>query len=210
MAFAYGFRNPFRMAFDPGSGELIVGDVGQSRIEEVDVVRPGRNYGWRLREGGDCFNPESAAQPPESCPETGAFREPLVGPVLEYANAKSGEGRGLAVIGGLIYTGHAVPALRGAYLFGDWSRDFSRPRGTLLAASPVGWFADDPPASGLDTPIVEVTVAGDGGAAAGDDSELGRFVLGFSADDAGEAYVMTADDGGPTGSSGKVWRVVAP
>ena len=65
--FAYGFRNPYRFSFDlsdPAEPRLFVTDVGQARMEEVSLVEAGGNYGWPVREGTTCFNPqrlESAA-----------------------------------------------------------------------------------------------------------------------------------------------------
>ena len=56
--YAYGFRNPFRFGFDKLSGMLIVADVGQDRVEEINIVRKGGNYGWRLKEGDFLFDPE--------------------------------------------------------------------------------------------------------------------------------------------------------
>ena len=53
--FAYGFRNPWRMAFDEDTGQLWVGDVGEAAVEEIDVVVPGGNYGWNILEGDECF-----------------------------------------------------------------------------------------------------------------------------------------------------------
>jgi glucose/arabinose dehydrogenase len=53
---AWGFRNPFRMSFDRRTGRLWVGEVGQNDLEEVDVVRPGRNYGWPIKEGTFLFD----------------------------------------------------------------------------------------------------------------------------------------------------------
>ncbi|HEA67448.1 MAG TPA: CHRD domain-containing protein, partial [Desulfobacterales bacterium] len=56
---AYGFRNPFRFSFDSANGSLYVGDVGQNKIEEVDLVTSGGNYGWNLKEGTFCFDPDN-------------------------------------------------------------------------------------------------------------------------------------------------------
>lgn len=103
--FALGLRNPWRFSFDRRTGELWVGDVGQNRWEEIDVIRPGGNYGWRIMEGRHCF------QPPVGCPTQG-----LVPPVAEYRLA---EGR-CSVIGGYVYRGRRMPDLVGTYLFGDY------------------------------------------------------------------------------------------
>ena len=100
---AYGFRNPWRFSFDEPTGRLFVGDVGQNRIEEVDLVRAGKNYGWRLMEGSACYNPL------KNCRRSG-----LQLPITEYSHAL-----GDAVIGGFVYRGSAIPALAGKYIFGD-------------------------------------------------------------------------------------------
>lgn len=100
---AYGLRNPWRYSFD-GFGRLVVGDVGQDRFEEIDVVHPGDDLGWNIREGTHCF------VPPTNCSAAG-----LVEPIFEY-----GRESGSAVTGGYVYTGSAVPDLRDRYVFGDF------------------------------------------------------------------------------------------
>jgi glucose/arabinose dehydrogenase len=60
--YAYGFRCPFRMSFDPKTGRLFAGDVGQHDIEEIDLVEAGGNYGWRLREGTFEFHHNGAGR----------------------------------------------------------------------------------------------------------------------------------------------------
>ena len=101
---AYGLRNPWRMAFDPATGALWVADVGQNRIEEVDRVVVGGNYGWNRLEGDQCFRPS------EDCDRSGT-----VAPVATYTHEE-----GCSVTGGVVYRGTAVPALTGFYLYGDF------------------------------------------------------------------------------------------
>jgi glucose/arabinose dehydrogenase len=103
--FAYGFRNPWRFSFDRSTSRLFVADVGQDRYEEVDLVQKGLNYGWNTMEGLHCFNP------PSGCNMTG-----LTLPIAEYDHSE-----GVTVIGGYVYHGTAIPALAGAYVFGDFS-----------------------------------------------------------------------------------------
>ncbi len=100
---AYGLRNPWRMSFDPATGELWTGDVGQNAREEVDVSVKGGNYGWNLREGLSPF-------------KGGEKRPGMVDPVydLDREAAKS-------ITGGHVYRGTAIPALTGAYVFGDYA-----------------------------------------------------------------------------------------
>jgi glucose/arabinose dehydrogenase len=103
--YALGLRNPWRFSFDRKKGRLFAGDVGQGRIEEIDVIRRGRNYGWRILEGSRCF------EPPEDCERRG-----LKLPRTEYGH---GGGR-CSVTGGYVYRGREVPALKGTYVFGDY------------------------------------------------------------------------------------------
>jgi len=103
---AYGLRNPFRASFDPLTGNLWIGDVGESAREEVDLMRPndgGANFGWRVLEGTAQF--------------TGAPQPGFVPPVAEYLHG-SGAREGRAVTGGYVYRG-PVEALRGQYIFAD-------------------------------------------------------------------------------------------
>jgi len=102
--FAYGLRNPWRFSFDRELGTLWVGDVGQDRWEEIDVVTRGGNYGWRLREGAHCYNPGN------NCPTVD-----LIEPVYEYPHS---EGR--SVTGGYVYRGSQIPALYGTYVYADF------------------------------------------------------------------------------------------
>jgi glucose/arabinose dehydrogenase len=105
---AYGLRNPFRIAIDRPTGDLYIGDVGQSRIEEVDVDtgarHAGANYGWRLTEGSQCYNPASG------CDTTG-----LTPPLYEYTHSE-----GCSITGGVVYRGCRMPALAGTYFFADY------------------------------------------------------------------------------------------
>lgn len=103
--FAFGFRNPWRFSFDRDTGRLFVADVGQDKFEEIDIVQKGGNYGWNTMEGMHCFNP------PAGCDMTG-----LILPIAEYSHQE-----GDAVIGGFVYHGANIPALRGAYVFADFS-----------------------------------------------------------------------------------------
>ncbi len=86
---AYGFRNPYRFSFDSRSGQLVVGDVGQNDIEEVDVVNPGRNYGWPVKEGSFLFDNggDGAGFVTQRSPGVPAG---LVDPVLEYDHTAPG------------------------------------------------------------------------------------------------------------------------
>ncbi|MFM7064473.1 MAG: PQQ-dependent sugar dehydrogenase [Actinomycetes bacterium] len=108
-----GVRNPWRISFDPANGDLWIGDVGQDRFEEVNVLRAadgggrGANLGWDLREGtADFADADPAAGDPG----------PLTDPVYTYEH---GDGA-CSVTGGVVYRGNEVPSLQGRYLFGDF------------------------------------------------------------------------------------------
>jgi uncharacterized repeat protein (TIGR03806 family) len=101
---AWGLRNPWRFSFDRHTGRLWAGDVGQNAREEINLIEPGGNYGWRFREGFACFNP------PTDCPSAG-----LVDPVIDYPHTD-----GRSVTGGYVYRGTELPALQGRYVFGDF------------------------------------------------------------------------------------------
>ena len=102
--YAYGLRNPWRFSFDTVTGLLLAGDVGQDRIEEIDIIKNGKNYGWNIMEGNLCFNP------PENCNRTG-----LEPPIWEYERDQ-----GNATIGGFVYRGSKLTELGGSYIYGDW------------------------------------------------------------------------------------------
>ena len=104
---AYGLRNPWRFSFDRATGDLYIGDVGQSQREEIDFQAQGsaggQNYGWPCREGDVAFDPGR--------PGCGG---PYVEPILTY-----GHGLGCAVTGGYRYRG-PIASLQGTYVYGDY------------------------------------------------------------------------------------------
>jgi len=104
---AYGLRNPWRFSFDPATGDLYIGDVGQGSWEEIDRQPAdsggGENYGWDLFEGTHCSSDCSSIT--------------AVVPVAEYGH---GQGGGCSVTGGYLYRGTQQPAMLGTYLFGDY------------------------------------------------------------------------------------------
>lgn len=102
--FAFGLRNPWRIAFDRKSGRLWCGDVGQELWEEIDIIEKGRNYGWSSREGTKPFSNRPSltnVEPTE--------------PVWEYDH-----GVGKSITGGRIYRGSRLPQLYGKYLYADY------------------------------------------------------------------------------------------
>lgn len=105
---AYGLRNPYRNSFDRQTGDLWIGDVGQSTREEIDLALlgsgRGANYGWRVREGTVATPGISDPTPPD-----------LTNPLYDYGRSVGG-----TVIGGYVYRGGADASLQGRYVFGDF------------------------------------------------------------------------------------------
>jgi glucose/arabinose dehydrogenase len=101
--FAYGLRNPWRFSFDTVTKNLWVGDVGQNKVEEIDVVTKGGNYGWRIKEANNCFN--------DDCTQPG-----LIAPVWSYEQGSNGR----SVTGGIVYRGKNLPEFTGKYFCGDY------------------------------------------------------------------------------------------
>jgi glucose/arabinose dehydrogenase len=107
--YSYGLRNPWRFSFDRSTGDLIIGDVGQDKVEEIDFVRKGKgrgaNFGWRVFEGNARYTPG------ESAPGQ-------VKPVITEQHAAGN----CSITGGIVVRDPALPAWRGRYVFGDYCR----------------------------------------------------------------------------------------
>jgi glucose/arabinose dehydrogenase len=107
---AYGLRNPWRFSFDAKTGDLWIGDVGQSAWEEIDFAAAdaglnagrGDNFGWNIREGAHAFRERAASN--------------LIEPIYELSH----DDGACAITGGYVYRGRAVPQLEGTYLFTDY------------------------------------------------------------------------------------------
>lgn len=138
--FCLGLRSPHRMTYDPGTGRIFIGDVGESAREEVDVIEPGEkglNFQWAYCEGKLGKMPSSYI---------GISR----GPILDYSHSD-----GRAVIGGYVYRGKKFKRdLEGKYIFGDnvfrlvWAMDETTTpvKKDVLCVMPKG----DGPNSGSD------------------------------------------------------------
>ncbi len=104
--FAWGLRNPWRASFDRLTGDLWVGDVGEGAREEINRIQLGGAYGWPFREGNldrcnNCTRGQESAAPVVDLPRADGW---------------------VAVIGGYVYRGNAIPELQGRYIFGDFIR----------------------------------------------------------------------------------------
>ena len=139
---AFGLRNPWRFSFDRSAGDMFIGDVGQTSVEEIDFQPAGvggLNFGWRRMEGSRCFNPAALC-------DDGT----LTLPILQYPH----RGRA-AVTGGYRYRGLDFPQLNGVYFYADYStgRFFAgvKEDGTWTAMGPnrtefrISTFGEDEP-----------------------------------------------------------------
>ena len=176
--YAVGFRNPWRFSFD--GNEFIVADVGQNKIEEVDRVEKGKNYGWRYKEGTFKFNPADGS----ISKDLSGLPADLVDPILQYDHDE-----GISVTGGFVYRGKAIPELVGKYVFADYSKSFALPQGRLF-------YAD------LAKGEIREFVLGT------EDQPLGMFVKGFGVDREGEIYVLASKVPGLTGTTGVALKIV--
>jgi glucose/arabinose dehydrogenase len=192
--FAYGFRNPFRMTFD-AYGRLIVGDVGQNNIEEVDIVTAGGNYGWHVKEGTFLFDPDGPNS--DTDPDVGkgfvyadspGMPAGLIDPVAQYDHADGPDvpETRVAVIGGYVYRGRNLEALRGQYVFGDYSGEASEtPEGHI-------WVL------GLNNRVENLVPV--------NRNPLDMAVLGFAQDHRGELYLLANGTGTLKGKTGVVMK----
>jgi glucose/arabinose dehydrogenase len=102
---ATGLRNPWRFSFDAGTGLLYAADVGQDEVEEIDIIKRGGNYGWRVMEGDICTPAVN-----RSCNAAG-----YEAPIATYRHPE-----GFSITGGFVYRGRSIPGLCGAYLYTDY------------------------------------------------------------------------------------------
>jgi glucose/arabinose dehydrogenase len=101
--YAFGLRNPWRFSFDSVTKDLWTGDVGQNKVEEIDIITKGGNYGWKVKEGNDCYSGDCS-------------RADLIAPVWSYINGAEGR----SVTGGVVYRGKKFADLVGKYFCGDY------------------------------------------------------------------------------------------
>lgn len=179
--FAYGMRNPWRFSFDKragGTNRLFCGDVGGDRVEEVDLIVSGGNYGWRYLEGTEMPLFSSGADPNPMAPPA----DTPIDPIAQYAHFGQSVGSpelpqlGVSVTGGYVYRGAAIPALRGKYVFGDYGTTAGASDGRIMG------LEETSPGSGVFTLTEALPLVGTNPVA-------GQRILTFGEDEAGEIYI---------------------
>ena len=127
---AYGLRNPWRFCFDSENGDMYIGDVGEVDWEEINYEAGGSgggiNYGWRLMEGPDCYEPIVDCDPNNSITE----------PIFAFPH----ENGLCSVIGGVVYRGQDIPSLQGYYILSDACGFGDTQFFTLISDGNGGWI----------------------------------------------------------------------
>ena len=115
--FAWGFRNPFRIAHDPNivGVRLFINDVGHNLREEIDLAQAGGDYGWNCKEGTrtNSTTPNCAPLPPNLKPPLYEYEHDLLVPGTSVSGCGS-------VTGGAFVPRHLWPGFDGTYVFGDY------------------------------------------------------------------------------------------
>uniref|UniRef100_A0A8C5KPW9 Hedgehog interacting protein-like 1 n=1 Tax=Jaculus jaculus TaxID=51337 RepID=A0A8C5KPW9_JACJA len=187
--YALGVRNMWRCSFDRGDplsgagrGRLFCGDVGQNKFEEVDLVERGRNYGWRAREGFQCYDRKLCAN--------ASLDDTL--PIFAYPHKL-----GKSVTGGYVYRGCEYPNLNGLYIFGDFMS------GRLMSLQ-------ENPETGQ-WQYSEVCMGhGQTCAFPGLINNYHPHIISFGEDEAGELYFMSTSVPSATAAHGVIYKVIDP
>ncbi len=121
--FCSGLRNPWRFSFDVKTGDIYIGDVGQSSWEEINYISlndaSGSNFGWNVMEGSYCYpienvcNMDNLTMPIFQYPNNANYIKTLIG-------WNQNDAQGCSVTGGYVYRGDLIPTLQGRYFFGDY------------------------------------------------------------------------------------------
>ena len=101
---AYGLRNPWKMSFDPATGDLWCGDIGWELWEMVHLIKRGGNYGWSAYEASQPIKPERAN-----------LLSPITAPIVAHPHAEAA-----SITGGFVYHGKKFPELANALVYGDY------------------------------------------------------------------------------------------
>ena len=175
---SYGMRNPWRFSFDKragGTNRLFCGDVGQGKVEEIDLIEGGGNYGWRYKEGSFIFDAAMATN--------GISPSAVINPVAQYEHPNLGSatlglpGLGLSITGGYVYRGSAIPALSGKYVFADYGATSGNATGRLMG------LEETSPGSGSFTLTQALPLVGG--------NPFGLRVQCMGEDESGELYLGT-------------------
>ena len=179
--YSYGMRNPWRFSFDKrpgGTNRLFCADVGGDRVEEVDIIVKGGNYGWRYLEGTE-MPVFSSGAPSNPMADPGGT---MIPPIAQYAHPGQIVGNpplpqlGRSITGGFVYRGARIPALRGKYVFGDYGSTNGASDGRMMG------LEETAPGSGVFTLTQALPIFGG-------NPIIGQRILTMGEDESGEIYV---------------------
>ncbi|KAM9564623.1 HHIP-like protein 2 isoform 1-T1 [Guaruba guarouba] len=187
--YAYGVRNMWRCAVDRGDpvtkkgrGRIFCGDVGQNRFEEIDIIVKGGNYGWRAKEGFDCYDTKLC--------HNSSLDDIL--PIFAY-----GHSVGKSVTGGYVYRGCESPNLNGLYIFGDFMS------GRLMALQEDEmrnkWKKQDICIGSTRTCAFPRMI-----------SSYSKFIISFAEDEAGELYFLSTSYPSAYAPHGSLYKLIDP
>uniref|UniRef100_A0A4W3IEY6 HHIP like 2 n=1 Tax=Callorhinchus milii TaxID=7868 RepID=A0A4W3IEY6_CALMI len=187
--YAYGVRNMWRCSVDRGDpvtkqgrGRLFCGDVGQNKYEEVDIIVKGGNYGWRAKEGFECYDKKLC--------KNSSLDDIL--PIHAY-----GHKIGKSVTGGYVYRGCESPNLNGLYIFGDFMS------GRIMALQEdirTGmWKKQDICMGDYQTCLFPGLI-----------NQHFKFIISFAEDEAGELYFLATSFPSAYSSQGMIYKLIDP
>ncbi|NXK75448.1 HIPL2 protein, partial [Amazona guildingii] len=187
--YAYGVRNMWRCAVDRGDpvtkkgrGRIFCGDVGQNRFEEIDIIVKGGNYGWRAKEGFECYDTKLC--------HNSSLDDIL--PIFAY-----GRSVGKSVTGGYVYRGCESPNLNGLYIFGDFMS------GRLMALQEDEmrnkWKKQDICIGSTRTCAFPGMI-----------SSYSKFIISFAEDEAGELYFLSTSYPSAYAPHGSLYKFIDP
>ena len=180
--FAIGIRNIWRCSIDrEKTDQMFCGDVGQNRYEEINIIKKGRNYGWRAYEGFSCFDKQLCNKKLAN----------LEFPILTY-----GHDVGRSIVGGYVYRGCDNPNMYGRYFFADTMT------GRLFSAS------ENP--MNRTWEYREVEIGDDKFCNNGLQSRYHANILSFGESESGEIYILSTPRPHPDFQSSVVYRLVDP
>ncbi|XP_036398111.1 HHIP-like protein 2 [Megalops cyprinoides] len=187
--YAYGVRNTWRCSVDRGDpvsqygrGRIFCGDVGQNRYEEINIIQRGGNYGWRAKEGFECFDVKLC--------QNSSLGDIL--PIFAYDHSV-----GKSVTGGYVYRGCEWPNLNGLYLFGDFMS------GRLMALQEdrrTGAWTERSVCMGNSTTCSFPGLI----------NHHHKFIISFAEDQAGELYFMATSYPSTMSPFGTIYKFMDP
>jgi glucose/arabinose dehydrogenase len=193
--YAMGMRDPHRFSWDPADGRMFLGHIGEHDIEGVYDLRAGDNLGWSDREGAFVFNRQERCNlyPLPANDAQFGYDYPVAAFDHNAAQLPCGTDAGHAIVGGFVYRGTAVPALRGKYVFGDLvdGRVFYTNAADMVRGAGLAPLYQLRVFTSSGTQTTMSSLAGDS-----------RVDMRLGLDHAGELYVLAK-------ANGRIWKVTA-